>query len=246
MPTSGTNKDKRFLAAVDIHVSYSGLEALKGVSVSVKEGSIVAIIGPNGAGKSTTLKSICGTLKPSSGEIWFQESRIDGLTTEEIVGFKIAHVPEGRRIFPHLTVQENLLMGAYLISDKSLVESNLEMVARFFPILNRRRRQAGGSLSGGEQQMLAIARALMSSPRVILMDEPTLGLSPIVCQDLANIIRDLNTEGGISILLVEQNARMALNLGDWGYVLEGGKIALEDRCSNLKQNAKVIQAYLGQ
>jgi len=234
------------LEVKDIHVSYNGLEALKGISLYVEEGSIVTIIGPNGAGKSTTLKTVCGGRRPTAGEIWFQKRRIDGLATEEIVGLRIAHVPEGRRIFPHLTVLENLQMGAYLLKDKKVMETNLEMVLKFFPILHARRGQAGGSLSGGEQQMLAIARALMSSPDLILMDEPTLGLSPIICRNVAEIIAGLNKEQGITILLVEQNARMALNLATWGYVLEGGKIALEDTCENLKKNETVTQVYLGQ
>lgn len=234
------------LEAKDIHVNYDGLEAIKGISIQVEEGTIVTIIGPNGAGKSTTLKTICGSLKPCSGEIWFQKRRIDGLSTEDIVGLGISHVPEGRRIFPYLTVVENLRMGAYLIRDKRAVEKNLEMVFSFFPVLHERRNQKGGSLSGGEQQMLAISRALMSNPRLLLMDEPTLGLSPIVCLNLARFISTLNRERGITILLVEQNARIALNLGHRGYVLEGGQVAIGDTCENLKRNEKVIKVYLGQ
>jgi branched-chain amino acid transport system ATP-binding protein len=157
----------------------------------------------------------------------------------------MALVPEGRRIFPHITVLENLLMGAYLLNDKKVVRTNLEIVSKLFPILDARKRQAGGSLSGGEQQMLAIGRALMSSPELMLMDEPSLGLSPLVCQNLAAIIQSLNKERGITILLVEQNAKMALNLATWGYVLEGGKIALEDTCENLRKTERIIQIYLG-
>jgi branched-chain amino acid transport system ATP-binding protein len=234
------------LEVKDIHVSYDGLEALKGVSLRVAKGAIVSIIGPNGAGKTTTLKTICGGQKPTLGEIWYQKRRIDGLPTEEIIGLRMALVPEGRRIFPHITVLENLQMGAYLLHDKKVVQKNLEIVSKLFPILDARKRQAGGSLSGGEQQMLAIGRALMSSPDLILMDEPTLGLSPIVCQNLSAIIKNLNQEQGKTILLVEQNAKMALNLASWGYVLEGGKIALEDTCENLKKTERVIQIYLGQ
>jgi branched-chain amino acid transport system ATP-binding protein len=233
------------LEVKDIHVSYDELEALKGISLHVGKGSIVSIIGPNGAGKTTTLKTICGGKKPSTGEIWYQERRIDGLPTEEIVGLRMALVPEGRRIFPHITVLENLLMGAYLLNDKKVVRTNLEIVSKLFPILDARKRQAGGSLSGGEQQMLAIGRALMSSPELMLMDEPSLGLSPLVCQNLAAIIQSLNKERGITILLVEQNAKMALNLATWGYVLEGGKIALEDTCENLRKTERIIQIYLG-
>ena len=166
--------------------------------------------------RASRLILVCGGSRPTAGEIWFQKRRIDGLATEEIVGLRIAHVPEGRRIFPLLTVLENLQMGAYLLKDKKVMETNLEMVLNFFPILHARRGQAGGSLSGGEQQMLAIARALMSSPELILMDEPTLGLSPIICRKVAEIIASLNKEQGITILLVEQNARMALNLATWG------------------------------
>ncbi len=233
------------LEVKDIHVSYDGLEALKGISLRVRKGSIVSIIGPNGAGKTTTLKAITGGKKPTSGEIRYQERRIDGLPTEEIIGLRMVLVPEGRRIFPHITVLENLQMGAYLLNDKKVVRTNLDIVSKLFPILDARKRQAGGSLSGGEQQMLAIGRALMSSPELILMDEPTLGLSPLVCQNLAAIIRSLNKERGITILLVEQNAKMALNLAAWGYVLEGGKIALEDTCDNLKKNERIVQIYLG-
>jgi branched-chain amino acid transport system ATP-binding protein len=230
----------------DIHVSYDGLEALKGISLHVEKGSIVSIIGPNGAGKTTTLKAICGGKRPTTGEIWYQKRRIDGLATEEIVSLRMALVPEGRRIFPYITVLENLQMGAYLLKDKKEVQTNLEIVSKLFPILDERKRQAGGSLSGGEQQMLAIGRALMSSPELILMDEPTLGLSPIVCQNLAAIINSLNKEQEITILLVEQNAKMALNLATRCYVLEGGKIALEDTCENLRKNERVKQIYLGQ
>jgi branched-chain amino acid transport system ATP-binding protein len=233
------------LEVKDIHVRYEGLEALKGISLHVGKGSIVCIIGPNGAGKTTTLKTICGGKKPTIGEIWYQKRRIDGLATEEIIDLRMALVPEGRRIFPHITVLENLQMGAYLLKDKKVVRTNLEIVSKLFPILDARKRQAGGSLSGGEQQMLAIGRALMSSPELMLMDEPTLGLSPLVCQNLAAIIQSLNKERGITILLVEQNAKMALNLAAWGYVLEGGKIALEDTCENLKKTERVIQSYLG-
>jgi branched-chain amino acid transport system ATP-binding protein len=233
------------LEVKDIHVRYEGLEALKGISLHVGKGSIVCIIGPNGAGKTTTLKTICGGKKPTIGEIWYQKRRIDGLATEEIIDLRMALVPEGRRIFPHITVLENLQMGAYLLKDKKVVRTNLEIVSKLFPILDARKRQAGGSLSGGEQQMLAIGRALMSSPELMLMDEPTLGLSPLVCQNLAAIIQSLNKERGITILLVEQNAKMALKLAAWGYVLEGGKIALEDTCENLKKTERVIQIYLG-
>lgn len=233
------------LEVKDIHVRYDGLEALKGISLRVGKGSIVSVIGPNGAGKTTTLKAISGGKKPTLGEIWYQERRIDGLPTEEIIGLRMALVPEGRRIFPHITVLENLQMGAYLLNDKKVVRTNLDIVSKLFPILDARKRQAGGSLSGGEQQMLAIGRALMSSPELILMDEPTLGLSPLVCQNLAAIIRSLNKERGITILLVEQNAKMALNLAAWGYVLEGGKIALEDTCDNLRKNERIVQIYLG-
>ncbi len=234
------------LEVKNIHFSYNGLEALKGVSLTVEEGSVVTIIGPNGAGKSTTMKAICGVKGLTEGEIWFQNRRVDGLATEEIVGLGITQVPEGRRIFPHMNVLENLEMGAYSLKSKTIVQTNLDKVFKIFPILQERRNQTGGSMSGGEQQMLAIARALMSNPKLILMDEPTLGLSPIMCQSLADIIVRLNKEQGMTILLVEQNARMALGLATWGYVLEGGKIALADTSENLKKNEKVTQVYLGQ
>jgi branched-chain amino acid transport system ATP-binding protein len=234
------------LRVKDLQVGYGGLKALRGISLELEKASIVTIIGPNGAGKSTALKTVCGTLKPTAGEIWFEKQRIDGLPTDEIVGLRIAHVPEGRRIFPHLTVLENLKMGAYLIKDRKTIEKNLSMTAEFFPILDVRKAQDGGSLSGGEQQMLAIARALMSNPKLILMDEPTLGLSPLLCGQLIQIISDLNKEQEITILLVEQNARIALNLAEWGYILESGRIALGDSCDVLKENEKVKQIYLGE
>ncbi len=245
MPISARNEGEKTLEVKSIHVHYDRLEALKGVSLQVPEGFIVTIIGPNGAGKSTIFKTICGTKKPTAGEIWFLERRIDGLTAEEIVSLKIVHVPEGRRIFPYLTVLENLEMGAYSIQERKVIQENHKMVSQFFPILESRKNQKGGSLSGGEQQMLAIARALMSSPKFILMDEPTLGLSPLLCRQLADIIFGLNRGRAITILLVEQNARMALDLADWGYVLEGGKIALADKSENLKENERVKQIYLG-
>lgn len=244
MPTLANNKAERILEAKDIQVHYDALEALKGISLYVEEGTIVTIIGPNGAGKSTILKTISGIKKPTTGEIWFRGRRIDGLPAEEIVGLRIAHIPEGRRVFPYLTVLENLYMGAYLTKDKKVIKENIEMVGKSFPILDNRKHQAAGSLSGGEQQMLAIARALMSSPELILMDEPSLGLSPILIGHLAEIIKTLNKQKN-TILLVEQNARMALNLGYWGYVLEGGKIPLGDKCENLKENERVKQIYLG-
>jgi branched-chain amino acid transport system ATP-binding protein len=229
----------------DVHVNYDGLEALKGISIKVEEGSIVIIIGPNGAGKSTTLKTICGAKRPTSGEIWFRKRRIDGINTEKIVKLGISHVPEGRRIFPYLTVLENLRMGAYTVKDKRDIEKSLEMVFNFFPVLKERIKQKGGSLSGGEQQMLAISRALMNRPQLLLMDEPTLGLSPKVCKNLAQFISTLNREMGTTILLVEQNARIALNIGHRGYVIESGRVVLEDICENLKRNERVIKIYLG-
>ncbi len=228
----------------DITVHYGKVSAIRNINIGVDEGSIVTLIGANGAGKSTTLRSISGLNHPSSGEIWFKDHRIDKLPPEKINQAGIAQVPEGRRVFPEMSVKENLMMGAFLRSDSQGIERDLGVVFRHFPVLKERQKQAGGTLSGGEQQMLAMGRALMSNPKLILMDEPSLGLSPIMCQEIAKIIKDIHEEGR-TIVLVEQNARLALALAEKAYVLETGNVVLEGPAKELRQNEKVKQAYLG-
>jgi branched-chain amino acid transport system ATP-binding protein len=230
----------------DIHSHYGQIHALKGVSLEVKEGSICCLIGANGAGKSTTLMSISGIQRITSGEIEFQEEPIHGLAPEVIVRRGIVQIPEGRRIFPLLTVEENLALGAYLRRDKAGIAAALERAYALFPILEERRKQVGGTLSGGEQQMLAIARALMSTPRLLLLDEPSLGLAPLIVEHIMTIIRQIRQEQGVTILLVEQNAQAALELADYGYVIETGRVVLEDKAGALLQNPKVREAYLGE
>ncbi len=226
----------------DLKVNYGGIEAVKGISFEVQEGSIVTLIGANGAGKSTTLRSIVSLVKPASGKIEFQGEDITGLPTNEIVSRGITLVPEGRRIFPDLTVLENLKIGAYMRSDS--IKDDLNWVFDLFPRLREREWQPGGTLSGGEQQMLAIARALMSRPKLIMMDEPSLGLAPIIVQGVFDIIREINKQG-MTILLIEQNANMALKAADIGYVMETGRITLTGTGEELANNDQVKAAYLG-
>ena len=228
----------------DITVCYHKVSAIRNITMEVDEGSIVTLIGANGAGKSTTLRAISGLNHPTTGEIWFQDKRIDKLPPEKINKAGIAQVPEGRRVFPQMTVRENLMMGAFLRNDTAGIERDMKMVFHHFPVLKERQKQAGGTLSGGEQQMLAMGRALMSNPKLILMDEPSLGLSPIMCQEIAKIIKDIHAEGR-TIVLVEQNARLALALAEKGYVLETGDIVLEGPAKDLRENAEVKKAYLG-
>jgi branched-chain amino acid transport system ATP-binding protein len=235
---------KLLLNLKDITVCYHKVSAIRNITIEVDEGSIVTLIGANGAGKSTTLRAISGLNHPTTGEIWFQDKRIDKLPPEKINKAGIAQVPEGRRIFPQMTVKENLMMGAFLRNDTAEIERDLKMVFHHFPVLKDRQKQAGGTLSGGEQQMLAMGRALMSNPKLILMDEPSLGLSPIMCQEIAKIIKDIHAEGR-TIVLVEQNARLALALAEKGYVLETGNIVLEGPAKDLRENAEVKKAYLG-
>ncbi len=229
----------------DLYVYYGGVAALKGISLSVSKGELVALIGSNGAGKSTTLRTISGLKKPEKGEIWFDGHRIDGLTANKVAAFGIAHIPEGRRIFPYMSVFENLKMGAYLRNDQHSINKDYQMIYSHFPKLGERQRQLGHTLSGGEQQMLAIGRALMSSPRLLLMDEPSLGLSPILCQELSNIILRIRDQLQVSILLVEQNARLALRLADRGYVLVSGEIMIKGSSKELIKSESVRKAYLG-
>ena len=226
----------------DLKVYYGGIEAVKGISFEVPEKSIITLIGANGAGKSTTLRSIAGLVKPSSGKIEFQGEDITGRNTEAIVSRGVTLVPEGRKIFPDLTVLENLKIGAYLRKDD--LSSDLNMVYDLFPRLKERSWQLGGTLSGGEQQMLAVGRALMSRPKLLMMDEPSLGLAPLIVRGIFEIIREINKQG-VTILLIEQNANMALQIADIGYVMETGRITLTGPGRELLANEAVKAAYLG-
>ena len=227
-----------------ISARYGNIYALKGVSLTVNEGEIVTIIGANGAGKSTTLNTISGIVRAVSGSIFFNGKDISSLPTEKIVESGLIQVPEGREIFPQLTVYDNLMLGAYLRKDKDNIKKDLDYVVSLFPRLAERFSQLGGTLSGGEQQMLAIGRALMSKPKLLLMDEPSLGLSPIFVQNIFKVIKEIN-KAGTSVLLVEQNAHMALSIAKRAYVMETGKIIMEDETSYLLNNDKVKAAYLG-
>jgi branched-chain amino acid transport system ATP-binding protein len=232
------------LEVKDLHVHYGKAEALKGVSIGLEEGKIVTLIGANGAGKTTTLRTVSGLKRPTSGDIRFGEKQIAGMQLHEIVKLGIAHVPEGRRVFATMTVLENLEMGAYLRKKGREIELDLAWIYEHFPVLKNRLAQPAGSLSGGEQQMLATSRALMTRPRLLLMDEPSMGLAPILVKEVGKIIKDIN-QGGISIVLVEQNARMALELADFAYVLEVGNITMQGTGKDLSSNEDVKKAYLG-
>lgn len=228
----------------DLHVSYGGIRALKGIDLTVEEGQIVTLIGANGAGKSTTLRAISGLQKPQSGSILYGGEELVGLPAKEIVRRGIIHVPEGRRVFPDMTVAENLKIGAFLRKDKDGIASDIDYVYSLFPRLKERSWQPAGTLSGGEQQMLAVGRALMSRPKVLMMDEPSLGLAPLIVKDIFSIIRRVNADG-ITVLLIEQNANAALRIADYGYVLETGVIALTGTGEELLRNESVREAYLG-
>jgi branched-chain amino acid transport system ATP-binding protein len=235
------------LTLTNIHTFYGPIEALKDINIEVKQGEIVCLIGSNGAGKSTTLMTISGILKPSSGNIQFEGKTINGFPPHRIVKMGISQVPEGRRIFPKLTVKENLEMGAY---SKFKVQSSkfkvqLDKIYELFPVLKERHKQLGGTLSGGEQQMLAIGRALMPSPKLLLLDEPSLGLAPIIVSKIFKTIKEVNREG-VTVLLVEQNARAALKLSNRGYVLENGRVAMQGKGEDLMNNEEVRKAYLGE
>ena len=223
---------------------YGKIQALKGITLEVPEGEIVAILGANGAGKSTTLRTISGLIQPQKGQIYFQEKPIHRAEPHQIVRMGICQVPEGRDIFMGLTVQENLKMGAFTRNDSQAIQNDLERIFQSFPILKERAKQQAGTLSGGEQQMLAIARGLMSNPKLMLLDEPSLGLAPLLVEEIFLIIREINKEG-VTILLVEQNANMALQTAQYGYVMETGTIALHDSAENLIQNDYVRKVYLG-
>jgi len=229
----------------NLQTFYGNIQALKDVSIEVDEGEIITLIGANGAGKSTTLMSISGLTPPRHGEIIFEGQKIHTNSPDKIVALGICQVPEGRRIFPYLTVSENLDMGAFLRTDKNEIKNDVEYIYELFPLLAERRNQAGGTLSGGEQQMLAISRALMSKPRLLLLDEPSLGLAPIIIRQIFEIIKKINQENNTTIFLVEQNANLALKVAHRGYVMENGRITLTDSSPNLLANDKVREAYLG-
>ena len=228
----------------DLHVHYGAIHALKGVSIGVEEGKIATLVGANGAGKSTTLRAISGLIQPSRGEIRFGGRSLRGIKAHEIVRAGISHVPEGRIVFANLTVLDNLEMGAYLRRDRAGIAADLKKIFHLFPRLEERRRQAAGTLSGGEQQMLAIGRALMARPKLLLMDEPSLGLAPILVREIFSVIREIRSQG-TTIVLVEQNARMALATADFGYVLETGSVRMSDRAQALLESPFVQDAYLG-
>jgi len=224
---------------------YGNIQALKGISLEIDQGQIVTVIGANGAGKTTTLKSICGLCSVTSGKIHFQGKDITGRPTPDIVGSGIAMVPEGRRIFPRMSVLENLQLGAYLNNNKNEIKKDMDRVFELFPILKQRLKQVAGTLSGGEQQMLAMGRALMAKPKLLLLDEPSMGLAPMIVSSIFDIITEIN-RNGTTILLVEQNAQMALSIAHKGYVIETGNIVLEDTAENLLNNEQVKKAYLGE
>ncbi len=234
------------LALENVHSYYGRIHALRGITLHVDEGEIVTLIGANGAGKSTTLRNISGLVHPRSGKIHMADRDITGLPAHEIVAAGVGHVPEGRGIFPRLTVRENLEMGAFTVSSAAEVRRRLEFAFELFPRLRERIDQKGGTLSGGEQQMLATARGLMLKPRILLMDEPSMGLAPVLVEAIFKVIRDLNQNEGTTILLVEQNAHMALRVANRGYVLQTGAIVLEDTAANLRANDMVRKAYLGE
>jgi branched-chain amino acid transport system ATP-binding protein len=233
------------LEVKDLEVSYGKIVAVKGISFSVEQGQIVSLIGTNGAGKTTTLRTISGLLRPSGGEITFMGQRIDRVPAHDIVTMGLAHSPEGRRIFPRLSVEENLLLGAFARNDHSAIRKDLDAAYELFPILGERRKQPAGTFSGGEQQMLAMGRAMMSKPKLLMLDEPSMGLSPIMMKRIMSTVTELQRQG-TTILLVEQNAQAALKRADYGYVLEVGQIVLSGSGSELLVNDDVRKAYLGE
>jgi len=234
------------LAIKDLHVSYGAIKAIKGINLNVKEKSIVTLIGANGAGKTTLLRTISSILKPVKGTIEFLGKDTTDLPPNKIVEMGISQAPEGRMIFSNLTVKENLEMGAYTRKDKQNLKEDLDFIYTFFPRIKERLKQPGGTLSGGEQQMLAISRALMSKPKLLLLDEPSLGIAPILVKTIFEKIEALNKTAGLTILLVEQNANIALSIADYGYVMETGEIILEGDAKSLAQNEEVRKAYLGE
>ena len=233
------------LAVSNVETYYGPIMALRGVSFTVPAGAIVTILGANGAGKTTILKTVSGVMDPQKGSVTLEGRPIHGLDPDRVARLGLSHVPEGREVFPFLSVRENLRMGAYARHDGAAVAQDLEMVTEYFPVLASRAEQRAGSLSGGEQQMLAIGRALMARPKVMLLDEPSLGLSPKRVKDIFDIIRRINRERGVTVLLVEQNANLALQTADYGYVLELGRIVMEDTCERLLQKDDIREFYLG-
>ncbi|MFE0652179.1 ABC transporter ATP-binding protein [Streptomyces sp. NPDC059534] len=233
------------LEVEDLRVAYGKIEAVKGISFSVEAGQVVALIGTNGAGKTTTLRTLSGLLKPSGGQVTFDGQPLNGIPAHKVVSLGLAHSPEGRHIFPRLTIEENLQLGAFLRSDKDGIEKDIQKSYDLFPILGERRKQAAGTLSGGEQQMLAMGRALMSRPKLLMLDEPSMGLSPIMMQKIMETISALKSEG-MTILLIEQNAQAALSLADYGYVMEVGTVKLSGTGQDLLVNDDVRKTYLGE
>ena len=234
-----------YLELKNIEVFYGSVKALKDVSINLKRGEIVTLLGANGAGKTTILRAITGLIQPKLGEIWFNGQKIDKLPPYKRVSLGISMVPEERHVYPYMSVKDNLLMGAYLCRDNIKIRNKFKRIYEIFPILKERSKQMGGKLSGGEQQMLAVARCMMADPQLILMDEPSLGLAPIIVKEIAEIITVLNKVEKVSIILVEQNSKMALKISDRAYILELGKIALEDKAKNLINNEQIKKLYLG-
>ena len=248
MPDNAARKDfeqMAMLTVTDLQVYYGVIQAIKGISFSVNQGEVIALIGANGAGKTTTLHTVTGLIQPKAGKIEFEGKDITKMPAHKIVSLGMAHVPEGRRIFQQLTVLDNLKLGAYTRKDKKKIADTLEMVYRRFPRLEERKKQIAGTLSGGEQQMLAMGRALMSEPKIIVMDEPSMGLSPLFVTEIFDIIREIS-QGGTTVLLVEQNAKKALSIADRAYVLETGKIVLSGNAQDLMHDDSVKRAYLGE
>ena len=249
MPTTAasnaSDSSSALLRLTNIESAYGPIKAIRGVSLEVKKGQIVTLLGSNGAGKTTLLKTISGILDPVRGTVEFANEDITGVESSDLVKKGLSHVPEGREVFPLLTVYENLMMGAYTRNDRDGVERDLEQAYRYFPILKERENQPAGLLSGGQQQMLAIARALLANPQMILMDEPSLGLSPKLTKEIFDIIRMINRDSGRSILLVEQNARIALQTADFGYIMENGRIVMQDTCARLMEKDDIQEFYLG-
>jgi branched-chain amino acid transport system ATP-binding protein len=233
------------LRVTDIHAAYGPILALHGVSLEVPDGSVVTLLGPNGAGKSTTLRTISGLMHPTSGTIEFDGRRIDRFAAERIVSMGISQVPENRQLFAELTVLENLRLGAWGRRDRDGIRDDMEQVFQYFPILHQREKQVAGTLSGGEQQMLAIGRGLMARPRLLILDEPSLGLAPLVTREIFQIIKSINDKQKVTILLVEQNANLALEIAEHGYVLETGRVVLADTSANLQSSESVRRSYLG-
>jgi len=234
------------LRLANIESCYGPITAIRGISLDLMQGQIVAVLGANGAGKTSILKTISGVLDPLKGTVEFEGKKIQSMEPDKVVRLGISHVPEGREMFPFLSVRDNLRMGAFIRNDKHEIAADIEKVFNYFPVLRERQDQIAGQLSGGQQQMLAISRALMSRPKVLLLDEPSLGLSPLLVKEIFAIIRRLNAEEGVSILLVEQNARMALDTAHYGYVLEVGRVVMHNTCANLVQSDQVREFYLGQ